>query len=79
MTDNEKSKIRDLSTHALTVLRRVRAGDPYRGRARGARGWTARHKTLGYLRDRGYVRVDASGLWGVTKAGKAYLVAHPVR
>lgn len=85
MTQKEKlfqdpqQKLPSLAPHALLVLRRVKAGDPFRDKAPGLHGRTKRIETLLYLLQRGLVQKNRAGLWGLTKDGRAYLAAHPIR
>lgn len=72
-------KLPALTPKALLVLRRVRAGDPFRDKAPGLHGRVKRAEELLYLQQRGLVHMNRAGLWGVTKAGRAYLAAHPIR
>ena len=68
-----------LAAHPLLVLRRVKAGDPFRDKSPGAHGRSKRLETLGYLQQRGLIRQNRDGFWRLTRDGTAYLAAHPVR
>jgi hypothetical protein len=71
-------KLPPLTPTMLLVLRRVRAGDPFRDKKAGVVGRLQRLRELEYLRLRGYAR-RRGGLWEATKAGAKYLAAHPIR
>jgi hypothetical protein len=66
--DTPIAELPKLTDHELKVLRRVRAGDPYRDKAPGKPGRVARLKTLDYLRLRGLVRFKG-GLWTLSRKG----------
>jgi len=65
---------RKLTTNQMKVLHLVRAGDPYRDKAPGKAGRTARLRTLDQLRRWDLVRNDA-GLLKPTFQGLSLLLA----
>jgi hypothetical protein len=68
-----------VTPRGLLVLRRVRAGDPYRDKGRGRPGRAARFRSLLSLQEKGLVRLTQDGFWRVTANGTRLLARYPER